>query len=677
MSIVTTSNNSCKTFSNFFPSDLTKQANDAVLTFTRNGIWNRSLNAWKAPSPAEHLLPAVSHEAVREYAAGADALIAGALEAHFVNPHREVKENPWLTSGAASAKPHGLSEAEKQELYPLIPYTMLTSACCHMCRKAFESDPLTDSWSVTADGATLSLDEAPPVVKKFKPEQSARKAKFRKDSKAAQARYEAALRQYQADLDDWQKSGGLEDKPTPPKLAKPVMTYRDGFRLTVTTTFIKLMLCGLAELARRNDQKHKRLNTCKVSVRLDDFYRWLKYYDASDEERSVTMKHLRKAIRNAFWLMTHGSLSWKDTEKKSPKSYQGVRICTSARIEHGLLVMEFSEAFSLAMLNRTVTRFPLSALALDAKDYNRLAVILKHVFHYYFRQQKDFTRDRLSKAILWKETGLPPLDSEEYRLHPGQYEAQFKAYLDGLMFTGIINSYKVLPSGAKDDKNLMKLDASNDPGATMIVMEYADAPKPPQVRKKKSQSAEATATATAAAAAAGQAGKDKVRANTGTNGSEDPASEAQKEKSAREAARPAVIECLLETEQDFRKEPATHASEPAQAVMAEKHVSEVRTSSPSPRDFVMKETFEPGEAEWLVDCLRDYEKHPQYENGLMIMICGLLGKGYKAVTIRDWLSRGGLPHCAEAADREVRYDTDGAYADIPEPQVPLPSLTAA
>ena len=91
----------------------------------------------------------------------------------------------------------------------------------------------------------------------------------------------------------------------------------------------------------------------------------------------------------------------------------------------------------------------------------------------------------------------------------------------------------------------------------------------------------------------------------------------------------------------------------------------------------MKETFEPGEAEWLVDCLRDYEKHPQYENGLMIMICGLMGKGYKAVTIRDWLSRGGLPHCAEAADREVRYDTDRAFADIPEPQVPLPSLTAA
>ena len=90
----------------------------------------------------------------------------------------------------------------------------------------------------------------------------------------------------------------------------------------------------------------------------------------------------------------------------------------------------------------------------------------------------------------------------------------------------------------------------------------------------------------------------------------------------------------------------------------------------------MKETFEPGEAEWLVDCLRDYEKHPQYENNLMIMICGLLGKGYKAVTIRDWLSRGGLPHCAEAADREVRYDSR-AYADIPEPQVPLPSLTAA
>ena len=638
--------------------------------FLASLLTKQCVNAWKPPVAGEDRV--IWPERAKQYREAADALIAGAISKGCINAHREVKENPWLTSGAASAKPHRLSEAEKQELYPLIPYTMLTSACCHMCRKAFESDPLTDSWSVTADGATLSLDEAPPVVKKFKPEQSARKAKFRKDSKAAQARYEAALRQYQADLDDWQKSGGLEDKPTPPKLAKPVMTYRDGFRLTVTTTFIKLMLCGLAELARRNDQKHKRLNTCKVSVRLDDFYRWLKYYDASDKERSVTMKHLRKAIRNAFWLMTHGSLSWKDTEKKSPKIYQGVRICTSARIEHGLLVMEFSEEFSLAMLNRTVTRFPLSALALDAKDYNRLAVILKHVFHYYFRQQKDFTRDRLSKAILWKETGLPPIDSEEYRLHPGQYEAQFKAYLDGLMFTGIINSYKVLPSGAKDDKNLMKLDASNDPDATMIVMEYADAPKPPQVRKKKSQSAEATATATAAAAAAGQAGKDKVRTNTGTNGSEDPASEAQKEKSAREAARPAVIECLLETEQDFRKEPATHASEPAQAVMADRRVSEI----PSPRELVMT-TFEPGEAEWLVDCLRDYEKHPQfYENNLMIMICGLLGKGYKAVTIRDWLSRGGLPHCAEAADREVRYDTR-AFADIPEPQVPLPSLTAA
>ena len=648
--------------------------------FLASLLTKQCVNAWKPPVAGE--TPVIVPERAKQYREAADALIAGALEAHFVNPHREVTANPWLTSGAASAKPHGLSEAEKQELYPLIPYTMLTSACCHMCRKAFESDPLTDSWSVTADGATLSLDEAPPVVKKFKPEQSARKAKFRKDSKAAQARYEAALRQYQADLDDWQKSGGLEDKPTPPKLAKPVMTYRDGFRLTVTTTFIKLMLCGLAELARRNDQKHKRLNTCKVSVRLDDFYRWLKYYDASDEERSVTMKHLRKAIRNAFWLMTHGSLSWKDTEKKSQKSYQGVRICTSARIEHGLLVMEFSEAFSLAMLNRTVTRFPLSALALDAKDYNRLAVILKHVFHYYFRQQKDFTRDRLSKAILWKETGLPPLDSEEYRLHPGQYEAQFKAYLDGLMFTGIINSYKVLPSGAKDDKNLMKLDASNDPGATMIVMEYADAPKPPQVRKKKSQSAEATATATAAAAAAGQAGKDKVRANTGTNGSEDPASEAQKEKSAREAARPAVIECLLETEQDFRREPATHASEPAQAVMAEKHVYEVRTSSP--RDFVMKETFEPGEADYIADCLRQYEKNPSFclcRENLFITFCELQSKGYRPATIRDWLYHAGLTHCAEAADREVKaiaaFPDYDVFADIPEPQVPLPSLTAA
>ena len=88
MNIVTTSNNSCKTFSNFFASGLTKQANDAVLTFTKKGTWNRCLNAWKAPSPAEHLLPAVSHEAVREYAAGAGAVIAQAIADGKVNSWR-------------------------------------------------------------------------------------------------------------------------------------------------------------------------------------------------------------------------------------------------------------------------------------------------------------------------------------------------------------------------------------------------------------------------------------------------------------------------------------------------------------------------------------------------------------------------------------------------------------
>ena len=95
----------------FFASLLTKQC----------------VNAWKPPVAGE--TPVIVPEQARAYREAADALIAGALEAHFVNPHREVKENPWLTSGAASAKPHGLSEAEKQELYPLIPYTMLTSAC--------------------------------------------------------------------------------------------------------------------------------------------------------------------------------------------------------------------------------------------------------------------------------------------------------------------------------------------------------------------------------------------------------------------------------------------------------------------------------------------------------------------------------------------------------------------
>lgn len=96
----------------------------------------------------------------------------------------------------------------------------------------------------------------------------------------------------------------------------------------------------------------------------------------------------------------------------------------------------------------------------------------------------------------------------------------------------------------------------------------------------------------------------------------------------------------------------------------------------------MKETFEPGEADYIADCLRTYEKHPTfYRENLFITFCGLQSKGYKATTIRDWLTREGLPHCAEAADREIKtiaaYPDYDVFADIPEPQVPLPSLTAA
>lgn len=78
MNIVTTSNNSCKTFSNFFASGLTKQC----------------VNAWKPPVAGE--APVIVPEQARAYREAADALIAGALEAHFVNPHREVTANPYL-----------------------------------------------------------------------------------------------------------------------------------------------------------------------------------------------------------------------------------------------------------------------------------------------------------------------------------------------------------------------------------------------------------------------------------------------------------------------------------------------------------------------------------------------------------------------------------------------------
>ena len=93
-------------------------------------------------------------------------------------------------------------------------------------------------------------------------------------------------------------------------------------------------------------------------------------------------------------------------------------------------------------------------------------------------------------------------------------------------------------------------------------------------------------------------------------------------------------------------------------------------------------TFEPGEAEWLVDCLRTYEKHPTfYRENLFTTFCELQSKGYRPATIRDRLYHAGLTHCAEAADREIKtiaaYPDYDVFADIPEPQVPLPSLTAA
>ena len=98
----------------------------------------------------------------------------------------------------------------------------------------------------------------------------------------------------------------------------------------------------------------------------------------------------------------------------------------------------------------------------------------------------------------------------------------------------------------------------------------------------------------------------------------------------------------------------------------------------------MKETFEPGEADYIADCLRQYEKNPSFclcRENLFITFCGLQSKGYRPATIRDWLYHAGLTHCAEAADREIKaiaaFPDYDVFADIPEPQVPLPSLTAA
>ena len=150
MSIVTTSNNSCKTFSNFFASGLTKQC----------------VNAWKPPVAGE--TPVIMPEQARAYREAADALIAGAISKGCINAHREVTANPYLPKPEPSEAVNDeempvrqLTETEKQKLYPFIPFTCLLTALVLMCRRAYECKAYA-GWQVSAGSLSAVMPKREP-----------------------------------------------------------------------------------------------------------------------------------------------------------------------------------------------------------------------------------------------------------------------------------------------------------------------------------------------------------------------------------------------------------------------------------------------------------------------------------------------------------------------------------
>ena len=612
MNIVTTSNNSCKTFSNFFASGLTKQC----------------VNAWKPPVAGEDRV--IWPERAKQYREAADALIAGALEAHFVNPHREVTANPWLPKAEPSEAVNDeempvrqLTETEKQKLYPFIPFTCLLPALMLMCRRAYECKAYA-GWQVSAGGVTAAF-------------------------------------------------------PTQPKIR-------------FSAYAVKIFLAALIEFNRKNDHRHHRLNPDGLNIRISlrEFCLACGMLPTKNN-----LHHLRQYVNQAIRLLRDGSLTWQEKQHRRLKPFSGLHILRDGYIRGGYINLMLTSETGEYLINRTVTRVPASIADTDNEpnlfqignkgndDFNLLVIFSQR---YYIRQQTGTARDRIAVKNVKDILHISPSSRRA-----AQGDAILEGKLNHLVATGQIAGWKVCAPArapANFDVSLSNPDA-------MIVLLLKDAPLPPKPTRHKPKQATAARAATVTGQTRYQEPQVAIPPSAGVVIPPSapqpfvPAASAVPQDSAvivppqQEAgvaippARPQAVSSNPQQEPQVAIPPSSGVAIPPsapQAVMTEKRVSEVRTSSP--RDFVMKETFEPGEAEWLVDCLRDYEKHPQYENGLMIMICGLLDKGYKAVTIRDWLSRGGLPHCAEAADREVRYDTR-AFADVPEPQVPLPSLTAA
>lgn len=601
--------------------------------FLASLLTKQCVNAWKPPVAGEDRV--IWPERAKQYREAADALIAGALEAHFVNPHREVTANPWLPKPEPSEAVNDeempvrqLTETEKQKLYPFIPFTCLLTALVLMCRRAYECKAYA-GWQVSAGGVTAAFPSQPEI------------------------RFSAYA--------------------------------------------VKLFLAALIEFNRKNDHRHHRLNPDGLNIRLSlrEFCLACGMLPTKNN-----LHHLRQYVNQAIRLLRDGSLSWQERQRRRPKSFNGLHILRDGIIRGGYINLYLTSEIGQYLIYRTVTRVPASIADTDNEpnlfqignkgndDFNLLVIYSQR---YYIRQQTGTARDRLAVKNV-KDILRIRQDSRR----AAQGDAILEGKLNHLVATGQIAGWRVCAPARAPANFAVSL---SNPDA-MIVLLLKDAPLPPKPTRHKPKQATAARAATIAAQTRYQEPHVAIPPSAGVVIPPSapqpfvPAASAVPQDSAvivppqQEAgvaippARPQAVPQAVSSNPQQEPQVAIPPSSgvavppPAQAVMADRHVSDI-----SPRELVMT-TFEPGEADYIADCLRQYEKNPSFcRENLFITFCGLQSKGYKATTIRDWLTREGLPHCAEAADREIKaiaaFPDYDVFADIPEPQVPLPSLTAA
>ena len=552
-------------------------------------------------------------EQARAYREAADALIAGAISKGCINAHREVTANPYLP------KPEP-SEAVNDEEMPVRQLTETEK------QKLYPFIPFT----CLLTALVLMCRRA----------------------------YECKA------YAGWQVSAGGVTAAFP---SQPEIRF--------SAYAVKLFLAALIEFNRKNDHRHHKLNPDGLNIRISlrEFCLACGMLPTKNN-----LHHLRQYVNQAIRLLRDGSLSWQEKQRRRLKSFNGLHILRDGIIRGGYINLYLTSEIGQYLICRTVTRVPASIADTDNEpnlfqignkgndDFNLLVIYSQR---YYIRQQTGTARDRLAVKNV-KDILRIRQDSRR----AAQSDTILEGKLNHLVETGQIAGWRVCAPArapANFDVSLSNPDA-------MIVLLLKDAPLPPKPTKHKPKTAAKAATVT------GQTRYQEPQvAIPPSAGVVIPPSAPQPFVPAASAVpQDSAVIVPPQPEPQVAIPPSSGVAvpPPAQAVMAEKHVSEVRTSSP--RDFVMKETFEPGEADYIADCLRQYEKNPSFcRENLFITFCGLQSKGYRPATIRDWLYHAGLTHCAEAADREIKaiaaFPDYDVFAEIPEPQVPLPSLTAA